>query len=218
MIELSVPFADKIHQFIFSKGIARQQKDGTLFPVHRAYLTRLTDLEIVSVYNAEMRGVCNYNCLAANFNNLAYFSYLMEYSCLKTLANKHKSKISSVAKMFKDGKGDWGIPYETKHGSKRCYFAKFSDCKGGKLMSDKITRDVAICLTSRNSLENRLKAKICELCGTNECDQYEIHHIHKVKDLKGRLPWEIAMTAKRRKTLVVCKECHNRIHHHKSSS
>ena len=38
----------------------------------------------------------------------------MEYSCLKTLANKHKSKISVIVKMFKDGKCEWGIPYEVK--------------------------------------------------------------------------------------------------------
>lgn len=218
MTELSVPFAEKIHQFIFTKGIARQQKDGTLFPVHRAYLTRLTDLEIISVYNAELRGICNYYRLAVNFNKLAYLAYLMEYSCLKTLANKHKSKISAVVKMFKDGKGKWGIPYETKQGLKRCYFAKFSNCKDGKFMSDKVTKDAAIYLTSRNSLEDRLKSKVCELCGTTKSNQYEIHHIHKVKDLKGKAPWEIAMIAKRRKTLVVCKECHNNIHHPKNSS
>lgn len=142
----------------------------------------------------------------------------MKYSCLKTLADKHKSKISAVVKMFKYGKGKWGIPYETKQGLKRCYFAKFSNCKDGKFMSDKVTKDAAIYLTSRNSLENRLKSKVCELCGTTKSNQYKIHHIHKVKDLKGKAPWEITMIAKRRKTLVVCKKCHNNIHHPKNSS
>lgn len=50
-VELLVPFDDKIHNFIFSKGIAIQKKDGKLFPVHRNSLLRLTDLEIVTVYN-----------------------------------------------------------------------------------------------------------------------------------------------------------------------
>lgn len=116
----------------------------------------------------DIRGICNYYRLAANFNKLAYLDYLMEYSCLKTLANKHKSKIFAIVKMFKDGKGKWGIPYETKQSLKRCYFAKFSNCKGGKFLSDKITKDAAIYLTSRNSLEDRLKAKICELCDTTK--------------------------------------------------
>lgn len=36
--------------------------------------------------------------------------------------------------------------------------------------------------------------------------------INKVKNLKGKEPWERAMIAKRRKTLVVCRECHHMIH------
>ena len=35
----------------------------------------------------------------------------------------------------------------------------------------------------------------------------------KEKDLKGKQLWEIVMIAKRRKTLAVCKDCHNKIHH-----
>ena len=57
-----------------------------------------------------------------------------------------------------------------------------------------------------NTLENRLKAKVCELCGTTESDHYEVHHINKLKNLKGKERWEIAMIAKHRKTLVVCRD------------
>ena len=34
-----------------------------------------------------------------------------------------------MVEKFKDHNGKWGIPYETKNGQKRCYFAKYSDCK-----------------------------------------------------------------------------------------
>ena len=57
----------------------------------------------------------------------------------------------------------------------------------------------------RTALEQRLKAKVCELCGTTESDCYEVHHVNKLKNLKGKQAWEVAMIAKRRKTLVVCK-------------
>lgn len=66
-----------------------------------------------------------------------------------------------------------------------------------------------------NTLENRLKAKVCELCGTTESDHYEVHHINKLKNLKGKERWEIAMIAKHRKTLVVCRDCHRSIIHKK---
>lgn len=211
-VELLVPFDDKIHNFIFSKGIAIQKKDGKLFPVHRNSLLRLTDLEIVTVYNDELRGICNYYGIASNFCKLKYLSYLMEYSCLKTLAAKHKSKISKVVAMYKDGTGEWGIPYETKKKSKRRYFANYIDCKDAKVSTDCVSNAAIIYGQSVTPLEKRLKARICELCGTTESERYEIHHINKLKNLKGKEPWEIAMLAKRRKTLVVCEHCHHLIH------
>lgn len=92
-VELVVPLSDKIHKFIFSKGIAIQELNGNLRPVHRAELLHLSDLEIVSSYNSELRGICNYYSLTSNFNRLCYLAYLMEYSCLRTLANKHRSSV-----------------------------------------------------------------------------------------------------------------------------
>jgi RNA-directed DNA polymerase len=212
-VELLVPFEDKINKFLFSKGVVKQRLNGTVYPTHRPALERLTDLEIVMTYNAELRGICNYYRLASNYNSLGYFAYLMEYSCLRTLAGKHKSKVSKIKEKFKDGHGKWGIPYTTKKGEKRCYFAKLADCKGAKFCTDILPNAFVIHMSARNTFENRLKAKVCELCGTTDAEHYEIHHIHKVKDLKGKEPWKVAMIAKRRKTMVVCRNCHNTIHH-----
>lgn len=103
--ELLIPFDDRIHSFIFDRKIAVQNADGTLFPVHRNALLRCTDLEILTVYNEELRGICNYYRLASNYHKLKYFVYLMKYSCLKTLAAKHKCSISKIMAMYKDGKG-----------------------------------------------------------------------------------------------------------------
>ena len=90
-VELCIPFADKIMPFLFGKSVIRQLRDGTIEPTARKYIFRCTDLEIVSTYNSELRGICNYYSIASNFNKLQYFEYLMEYSCLKTLAGKHES-------------------------------------------------------------------------------------------------------------------------------
>lgn len=210
--ELLIPFDDKIHNFIFDKKIAVQKSDGTLFPVHRNSLIRCTDLEIITTYNDELRGICNYYRLASNYCKLKYFTYLMKYSCLKTLAAKHKSSISKIIAMYKDGNGNWGIPYETKSGVKRRYFANYMDCKESNYYSDSINNSAMIYSQSCTSLEKRLKAGICELCGTTESAHYEIHHVNKLKNLKGKSAWEIAMLGKRRKTLVVCQKCHHEIH------
>lgn len=214
-VELLVPLNDKIRQFVFTKGVAIQKEDGSMFPVHRKYLVGLTNLEIVSVYNAELRGICNYYGMASNFCKLHYFAYLMEYSCLKTLASKHKTSLSKIIDKFNDGTGKWGVPYETKLGNKRRYFANHADCKGKDSATDYISNAAVVYGYAVNTLENRLKAKVCELCGTTESDHYEVHHINKLKNLKGKERWEIAMIAKHRKTLVVCRDCHRSIIHKK---
>lgn len=212
-VELSIPFKDKIEKFLFSNGIVKQRSDnGKLEPIHRPQLLNKTDLEIVTIYNAELRGICNYYGLASNFNKLIYFNYLMEYSCLKTLAGKHRSKVSKIRAMYKDGTGKWAIPYETKTGIKKMYFANYADCKGKKF-TDIVPQTAKNYSHDVTTLESRLKAKICEVCGCTENDRYEIHHVNKVKNLKGKSEWEKIMIAKRRKTIVVCHKCHMAIHH-----
>lgn len=213
MTELTIPFQDKIMKFMFDKKII-YQKNGVIKPLHRAALFNCTELEIVATYNAELRGICNYYSMASNFCNLNYFSYLMEYSCLKTLANKHKCTIGKIKNKYKDGKGKWCIPYQTKTKSKQCYFASYQECKKEKneKINDMISNHAARYMGSSNCLEKRLKAKKCELCGAEDADSYEIHHIHKLKDLKGKRLWEKTMIAKQRKTLVVCHQCHKQIH------
>ena len=101
---------------------------------------------------------------------------------------------------------------KTKAGAKRCYFAKYSECKDKADLTDTVCNASVMYGYSRTAFEQRLKAKVCELCGTTESDRYEIHHVNKLKNLKGKQQWEIVMIAKRRKTLVVCEKCHHAIH------
>jgi len=211
-IELNIPFADKIMPFLFDKEIIKQTHDGNIEHIARKYLYRCTDLEIVDTYNSELRGICNYYGIASNFIKLNYFAYLMEYSCLKTLAGKHKSTSKKIRAKFPTGNGGWGIPYETKKGRKCRTFAKYTDCKGKNSFNDVIVEYAIRHAGMTTTLEKRLSAKVCELCGKTNTP-LDIHHVNKVKNLKGKQEWEIVMIAKKRKTLAVCKDCHHKIHH-----
>jgi len=67
----------------------------------------------------------------------------------------------------------------------------------------------------RSELEKRLLMDTCELCGSHEA--VEVHHIRALKDLhkpgqRERPLWMLKMAARRRKTLIVCRACHNDIH------
>ena len=92
------------------------------------------------------------------------------------------------------------------------------DCKKSANGKDEVPHLDIIFGYATNTIEKRLKAKACELCGRTDSPGYEIHHVNKVKNLKGKEPWERAMIAKRRKTLVVCEACHNEIHRKMSTS
>ena len=70
--------------------------------------------------------------------------------------------------------------------------------------------------SKRTEVVQRLLSDKCELCGV-EGVELEAHHIRKMADVKSKdskpLPrWKETMHARRRKTLMVCSECHNRIH------
>lgn len=186
-VELLIPFKDKIQPFLFNKGIIIQKNDGSYFPVHRKNILTATDLEIVTIYNSELRGICQFYGLASNFNQLNYFAFLMEYSCLKTLASKHKTRLAKIRAKYKDGFGSWAIPYETKTTEKRMYFADYTKCKSPNTFTDIKSIASVTYGYSRTTFESRLKAKKCELCGTTDKQTtYEIHHVNKVKNLKGK--------------------------------
>jgi len=214
-VELAIPVTDKLNRFLLDKGIVKQV-DGKFRYVHRPSLIQVTDYEIVSSYNAELRGICNYYRMASNYGDLHYFAYLMEYSCLKTLASKHKSTISKVIASHQDGQGKWCVAYETAKGTKHLYFADFQSCKKSKSSNDTIRADAIIYSHKRNPFESGLKARVCELCGTTTAKHYEIHHVKRLKNLKGKAPWEKYMIARNRKTMVVCRDCHKEIHRNES--
>jgi hypothetical protein len=69
--------------------------------------------------------------------------------------------------------------------------------------------------TGRAEVVKRLEAGRCELCGTRGV-LLEVHHIRKLADIDrpGRppkAPWQKIMAARKRKTLVVCRRCHEDI-------
>ena len=217
-VEMNIPLQGKVEAFLIQKGVAHKADRGNgLVPQKRNNLLSLSALEIVNSYNAEIRGICNYYSLASNYGCLNYFTYLMTYSCLHTLACKHKSTINGIIERYKDGKGGWAIPYETRDGKKRMYLCKHSDCKKPEFMVDVYPMDTLRYRHTPSTFETRLKAKMCELCGCTDSTLFEVHHVRRLKDLKGKAFWEVVMIGKRRKTMVVCKNCHDKIHGSKSN-
>lgn len=209
-VELTVPLK-KVERLMFDKGIIAQTASKEFHPAHRGGGLFLPDYEILERYNSEIRGVLNYYQLAANYNKLNYFCYLMEYSCLATLAGKYSSTISKVREKYAYGK-DWLIRYKTSSGATReKRIVRLKDCRNSGVFDDKIVKHISPRKFS-NSIRERLLAEKCELCGKMGEGLYEIHHVASLEALSGTRIWEEVMRQKHRKTLVVCEECHKAIH------
>jgi hypothetical protein len=76
-------------------------------------------------------------------------------------------------------------------------------------------------MTNRSALLKRMLADECELCGSRE--RVEVHHIRNLADLnkpgrKEKPEWMKQMARRPRKTLVVCRSCHEAIHEGRSTT
>jgi len=180
-------------------------------PQSRDYLISQEDVEILFRYNAEIRGLYNYYSLALNCGILNNFKYVMQYSMFKTLANKHKCSKKKIIMQMRMGKG-YGVKVKNAKGKERVILFYNEGFKRKKMSyedCDCLPRGVVY--YSRTKLTDRLAACKCELCG-KEGVPLEMHHVRKLKDLKGKKHWEVIMIARKRKTIAVCEECHRKIH------
>jgi len=213
-------------QKVVSKYKAKYSRKGKV--THRNELLHDMVYTIVQRYQNVLQGLYNFYCMAVNVGNetrMGYIKWVLETSLTKTLAHKLKIGVPQVYKKYqvtvlnrkmlrvivtRPGKKALiavfgGFPLERKpegmgvvdSDPDKAWFSP-----GGK----------------RSEVVQRLFAGECELCGTR-ADVYKlnVHHIRKLSDIDkpGRRPkalWEKIMAARKRKTLVVCKSCHEDIH------
>ena len=181
-------------------------------PIGRGELIGRTDLSILDQYNGEVRGFCNYYSIANNRSKLHKFRYIMEYSFFKTLAGKYRTMKGKIMKKYRIGK-DFGVKFQDKHGNERVRLlwrgslARNTHPMGNE--ADIIHKPKGI--LKKPSLAARLKANRCEWCG-QETSALVMHQVRTLKELDDNLTWAAFMKKINRKTLVVCENCHTKIH------
>ena len=179
--------------------------------MHSGKVLNKSDIEILSDYNAKVRGLFNYYCIADNAYVIGKFGRAMKYSMMKTFAFKYKTKVSKIKKKYVKN-GDFTVSYETKQGLKTSVFYNQGYGKRDSSVAGQVELLPQYKRYDRpNSLARKLKTKTCELCG-GYCTELEIHQVKKFKSLKGNSEWERLMLKRRRKTLAVCPKCHEQIH------
>jgi group II intron reverse transcriptase/maturase len=176
----------------------------------RRYMKNDEPVDILTKYNAEIRGFYNYYSIASNSSSINSFYHIMEYSLYKTFACKLESSVRKVCRKYmKDKK--FSVPYRDSRGQTK--YRTFYDegfkkkTLQRKASCDSIPNTVAC---KYPSLIARLKEKTCELCG-KEGDT-AIFQVRNLKSLKGKNEWERKMLKRHRKTLAVCASCNEEIH------
>lgn len=189
---------------------------------HRAELMNDDDYTIISTYQGHYRGYVQYYVLAHNVHRLNRLRWIMLVSLFKTLSAKHQLSVNTIAKKY-------ASTMKTPQGPRRCFevrvqrdgkkpfIARFGGIPLIRQSRVPIVDTPTSITRAPGSVEliKRLLAETCELCGSSE--RCQVHHIRKLSDANGhgrkdKPRWMKIMMARRRKTLVVCHDCHWDIH------
>jgi group II intron reverse transcriptase/maturase len=205
---------------VIRRKCANYMRNGN--PAQRGPLLHDQDFTVVAKYQAEYRGLVQYYLLAQDVFRLDTLRWVMETSMLKTLAGKHKSTVTKMARKYK-------TVIETPDGKRTCFQVTVERDRGRKPLVARfggiplkrqrtaVLSDLSPIMASgkRNELIHRLLADRCELCESRT--NIEVHHVRKLADLNrhdrpDKPAWVHLMAKRRRKTLVICRACHENIH------
>ena len=203
----------------------RYLRDGE--PIHRTELINDSKYDIIYRYQGEYRGLVHYYGMAQNLAELGYIRWTMETSLLKTLACKNQTSVMKETKRLQS-------TIETPEGPRKCLKLVIQREKkkplvaifGGlplKRRKNPPIEDRVILPYARITSEivERLLNDTCEVCGSKE--NVEMHHVRHLKDLnkkgKREMPlWMKIMISRKRKSIPLCRRCHDDIHHNRPES
>ena len=190
-----------------------------------AILARAHDsnFRIVTRFQTEFRGVAEYYQLAYNRHRLGLLRWVMELSLTKTLG--HKNKVS-VNKVWDRYRATWqtlagprrGLQVMVdRGGGKRPLVARWGGVSLARRTTPVVLTDELPVIWRKRTAElvGRLIAGRCEFCHAHA--DVEAHYVRRLQDLPTgsrveQPEWAKLMAARRRKTLIVCRACHDGIH------
>src|SRR5215831_4580620 len=196
-------------------------------PIHRPELQNDSEYDIIIRYQGEYRGLVQYYGLAHNLAQLGYVKWTMETSLLKTLASKNHTSVTKESKRLK-------ATTKTSDGPRKCLKLTIQREKktpliaifGGlslkrrkhPLMEDRV---ILPYVQLRSEIVERLLNDTCEVCG--EKKNVQMHHVRHLRDLnkkgKREMPlWMKVMIMRKRKSIPLCKGCHDDVHHNRPKS
>ena len=187
----------------------------------------LRNNSIIIRYQGEYRGLVQYYGLAQNLAQLGYVKWTMETSLLKTLASKNQTSTTKESKRL-------NATTKTPDGPRKCLqltiqreqkkplIAIFGGLplkrRKNPVIEDRVIRPY---VQLRSEIVERLLNDTCEVCGGKA--NIQMHHVRHLRDLnkKGKRempPWMQVMISRKRKSIPLCKGCHDDVHHNRPKS
>ena len=187
--------------------------------------------EIITRYNQIIRGYVNYYAHVIKYTSeLNFIIYLLQYSCLHTLANKLNTTISKVIKKFgkypivkwvpeietKDIHGQLMRTYGTEQSTKllswkdvQAIIFKIKTKKQKIIQPGYYTPLERICQIKCNWRTRFKLTSHCAICGST--DNINYHHVRHIRvgKVEGFLQ---VMKQLNRKQIPCCSSCHKKIH------
>ncbi len=189
--------------------------------MHRAELLQESDFSIITKYQAEFRGIANFYRLAYNMHTLRKLKWVMETSLTKTLAHKFKVSVPKIYEKYGvelviGDKKFKGLQVSIPRQDKKPLIATWGGVSLSWDIKATIEEQPQHVWTGRSELVQRLLADFCEICGSSE--DVEVHHVQAMRKLhehpgRPKPEWVKRMIALKRKTLLLCKTCHEAVEH-----
>lgn len=185
-------------------------------------LCRSTDFEIVADFGSKLRGLANYYSLAGNIAyEIGQVRWVMMQSMVKTLKRNSNISVRSIYGRYyclSERTGQKHFRVEIPREDKPPLIATFGEelLKPNPNAYIRDNRSFEYQVRPDRQLVQRLLADKCELCGQQ--GPTEGHHVKKLSEVKKKYKgrrdpptWVHWMIRKNRKTIFVCKTCHNDI-------
>lgn len=184
---------------------------------HRQELIDNSDYDIIVAYETRIQGLINYYSMAHDVvRKMGTLRYIYEQSLVKTLAAKYKTSVRSIYRKYRGftAAGKRVIMVKVEREDKPPLIASYGKKPIRQNRKAVLNDEKPPARAQRTELLARLLNNECELCG--KVGNVIGHHVRKLRDLKkkGRelKKWQQVMIALRRKTLFVCRKCHEDIH------
>lgn len=192
-------------------------------------LTIESDRTIIITYLRLCRGLLSYYRMATNFTKLKNrLFYIMYYSCVLTLASKHKfgTKRKTIKfygpklTQWKSGpNGEDVVDVLFDKDSMLGGITKVKEHKDYVLNQKKVSNqknaniDPFLWIEQASFMVPRSKKKVdakCSKCGSDVA--VEMHHVRKLKDIKSKDYLTGRKIKMNRKQIPLCKLCHTNLH------